>query len=106
MPLSSDVYVFDSYLFITGICGNVKNRAFNENLIIQEQNNNQNNQDKNKDQQEQNKPQQQQPQQSQMSKENAQQILDAIQQDERDTQEKVQKALMQQQKRRKTDKEW
>ena len=40
-----------------------------------------------------------------MSKENAQQILDAIQQDERDTQEKVQKALMQQQKRRKTDKE-
>ena len=72
----------------------------------QEQNNNQNNQDKNKDQQEQNKPQQQQPQQSQMSKENAQQILDAIQQDERDTQEKVQKALMQQQKRKKTDKEW
>ena len=71
----------------------------------QEQNNNQNNQDKNKDQQEQ-KPQQQQPQQSQMSKENAQQILDAIQQDERDTQEKVQKALMQQQKRKKTDKEW
>ena len=72
----------------------------------QEQNNNQNNQDKNKDQQEQNKPQQQQPQQSQTSKENAQQILDAIQQDERDTQEKVQKALMQQQKRKKTDKEW
>ena len=71
-----------------------------------QQDKNQNNQDKNKDQQEQNKPQQQQPQQSQMSKENAQQILDAIQQDERDTQEKVQKALMQQQKRRKTDKEW
>ena len=72
----------------------------------QEQNNNQNNQDKNKDQQEQNNPQPQQPQQSQMSKENAQQILDAIQQDERDTHEKVQKALMQQQKRKKTDKEW
>ena len=72
----------------------------------QEQNNNQNNQDKNKDQQEQNKPQQQQPQQSQMSKENAQQILDAIQQDERDTQEKVQKALIQQHKGNKTDKDW
>ena len=70
----------------------------------QDKNDDKNQQDKNKDQQ--NKPQQQQPQQSQMSKENAQQILDAIQQDERDTQEKVQKALMQQQKRKKTDKEW
>lgn len=42
----------------------------------------------------------------QMTKENAQQILDAIQQDEKNTQEKVKKAMMQQQKRRKTDKEW
>ena len=74
----------------------------------QDQNQNKNNQNKQdqKDNQQQNNPQQQQPQQSQMSKENAQQILDAIQQDERDTQEKVQRALMQQQKRKKTDKEW
>lgn len=72
----------------------------------QDQNkNDQNNQDQ-KDNKQQENPQQQQPQQSQMSKENAQQILDAIQQDERDTQEKVQRALMQQQKRKKTDKEW
>ena len=71
----------------------------------QDQNkNDQNNQDQ-KDNKQQENPQQQ-PQQSQMSKENAQQILDAIQQDERDTQEKVQRALMQQQKRKKTDKEW
>lgn len=96
-------------------------------LLLKKQQQDQQNQDKNKDQQDQNKdqqkdqkqnqqdqkdnkqqdnPQQQQPQQSQMSKENAQQILDAIQQDERDTQEKVQRALMQQQKRKKTDKEW
>ena len=76
----------------------------------QNQDQNKNNQNKQnqdqKDNQQQNNPQQQQPQQSQMSRENAQQILDAIQQDERDTPEKVQRALMQQQKRKKTDKEW
>ena len=76
----------------------------------QNQDQNKNNQNKQnqdqKDNQQQNNPQQQQPQQSQMSRENAQQILDAIQQDERDTQEKVQRALMQQQKRKMTDKEW
>ncbi len=74
----------------------------------QEQNQDKQNQNQNQQQQQQqeNQQQQQQPQQTQMSKENAEQILDAIQQDERDTQEKVQKALMQQQKRKKTDKEW
>ena len=41
-----------------------------------------------------------------MSQENAQQILDAMQQDERNTQEKVRKALMEQRERRRTDKEW
>lgn len=43
---------------------------------------------------------------SQMTEENAQQILDALQQDERDTQEKVRKAIMEQHERRRTDKEW
>lgn len=41
-----------------------------------------------------------------MTRENAQQILDALQQDERNTQEKVRKAIMEQHERRRTDKEW
>ena len=45
-------------------------------------------------------------QQEQMSKDNAQQMLDAFLQDEKDTQEKVKKAQAQQQQRRRTDKEW
>ena len=43
---------------------------------------------------------------TQMTEENAQQILDALQQDERNTQEKVRKAIMEQYERRRTDKEW
>ncbi|SEF53531.1 MULTISPECIES: tetratricopeptide repeat protein [Parabacteroides] len=54
----------------------------------------------------QNKTQEQPQQNEQMSKDNAQQMLDAFLQDEKDTQEKVKKAQMQQQQRRKTDKEW
>ena len=49
---------------------------------------------------------QQQQSPSQMTRENAQQILDALQQDERNTQEKVRKAIMEQHERRRTDKEW
>lgn len=87
----------------------------------QDQNQDQQNQDK-KENQEQNEDQQQQQQQQQdqqqdqtqqqqqpdeqMSKDNAQQMLDAFLQDEKDTQEKVKKAQMQQQQRRKTEKEW
>ncbi|MBQ3556037.1 MAG: hypothetical protein IJA09_07475, partial [Bacteroidales bacterium] len=52
------------------------------------------------------KEEQQQQQETKMSQENAQQILDAMQQDERNTQEKVRKALMEQRERRRTDKEW
>ena len=53
-----------------------------------------------------NKTQQEKQQNEQMSQDNAQQILDAFLQDERDTQEKVKKAQRQQQERRKTDKQW
>ncbi|MCC8154418.1 MAG: tetratricopeptide repeat protein [Tannerellaceae bacterium] len=45
-------------------------------------------------------------QSEQMSRDNAQQILDALLEDEKDTQEKVQKAQQQQMERRRTDKEW
>ena len=57
--------------------------------------------DQNQDQQ-----QQQQQQQEQVSKEKAQQLLDALSQDEKDTQEKVKRLQMQQNKARKTDKDW
>ena len=58
------------------------------------------------DVQKQDKTQEQQQSNEQMSKDNAQQMLDAFLQDEKDTQEKVKKAQMQQQQRRKTEKEW
>jgi tetratricopeptide (TPR) repeat protein len=57
-------------------------------------------------QQDQQKTQEQQQQNEQMSKDNAQQMLDAFLQDEKNTQEKVKKAQMQQQKSRKREKEW
>lgn len=58
------------------------------------------------DNQKDNKTQEQPQQNEQMSQDNAQQILDALLQDEKDTQEKVKKAQAQQQQRRRTEKEW
>ena len=74
----------------------------------QQQQQNQDQQDKDKkDEEKQEQDTQEQPQQNeQMSKDNAQQMLDAFLQDEKNTQEKVRKAQMQQQQRKKTDKEW
>lgn len=59
-----------------------------------------------KDDQQQDKTQEQPQPNEQMSQDNAQQMLDAFLQDEKETQEKVKKAQMQQQQRRKTEKEW
>lgn len=70
-----------------------------------EQNQDQQNQDQNQDDQK-NKTQEQQQQNEQMSQDNAQQILNAFLQDEKDTQEKVKKAQQQKQQRRRTDKDW
>ena len=64
-------------------------------------------QDQNQDQQEQNQDQQQQPQQqnkNEMSKENAQQLLNAVMQDEKNVQDKVKKQIQIQGK--KLDKDW
>jgi len=79
----------------------------------QEQNQDQQNDDQNQEQQEQqqdeqqeNKTQEEQQQNEQMSQDNAQQILDAFLQDEKDTQEKVKQAQAKQQERRRTDKQW
>lgn len=52
------------------------------------------------------KQEQEQQQQEQVSKEKARQLLDALSQDEKDTQEKVKKLQLQQSKSRKTDKDW
>lgn len=70
------------------------------------------NQDQQQDQQDQpkdqneDKPQEEEQPNEQISQDNAQQILDAFLQDEKDTQEKVKKAQQEQQQRRRTDKEW
>ncbi|MDR3268807.1 MAG: tetratricopeptide repeat protein [Tannerella sp.] len=75
-------------------------------------------QDRQQDQQNQQDQQQEQPKDQeqktqeqpqpdeQMSQDNAQQILDAFLQDEKDTQEKVKKAQAKQQERRRSDKQW
>jgi len=80
----------------------------------QQDNQDQDNQDQNKDEQQQQDQQQQQDNQDQqqqqnpneMQKENAEQILDAMMQNERNTQEKVKAEQAKQQKQRKTDKNW
>lgn len=75
----------------------------------QQQDQNQNeeqNQEQQQDDQKENKTQEEQQQNEQMSQDNAQQILDAFLQDEKDTQEKVKQAQAKQQERRKTDKQW
>jgi AAA ATPase containing von Willebrand factor type A (vWA) domain len=73
----------------------------------QEKNDQQQNQDQQQqDEQKEDESQDQQQQDEQMSKDNAQRMLDAFLQDEKDTQEKVKKAQMQQQQRRQTDKQW
>lgn len=58
------------------------------------------------DDQKEDKTQEEQQQNEQMSENNAQQLLDAFLQDEKDTQEKVKKAQQQQHQQRKTEKEW
>jgi len=68
-----------------------------------EQNQDQDKQDQNKDQQNQN---QQQQAQNKISKENAEQLLQALQNDERDIQDKVKKIQAAQAKSTKVEKEW
>ena len=80
----------------------------NQDQQQQQQEQKEDKQDQNKDQQEQNQDQQQQPQQQQnkneMSKENAQQLLNAVMQDEKNVQDKVKKQL--QIKGKKLEKDW
>lgn len=70
----------------------------------QQQNQDQQNKDQNKDQQQQN--QQQQQAQNKISKDNAEQLLQALQNDERNIQDKVKKIQAAEAKRQKVEKEW
>jgi tetratricopeptide (TPR) repeat protein len=72
----------------------------------QEQNQDQQDQQQQQQQDQEQKTQEQQQPNEQMSQDNAQQILDAFLQDEKDTQEKVKQAQAKQQERRRTDKQW
>jgi tetratricopeptide (TPR) repeat protein len=95
-----------------------QNQDQNKDQQNQDQNKDQENQDQNKDQeQKQNQNQQQddkkedktqeQPQpEEKISKDNAQQILDAMLQDEKNTQEKVKEAQQRQMQRKKVEKDW
>ena len=80
----------------------------NQDQQQQQQEQKEDKQDQNKDQKEQNQDQQQQPQQQQnkneMSKENAQQLLNAVMQDEKNVQDKVKKQIQIQGK--KLEKDW
>ena len=80
----------------------------NQDQQQQQQEQKEDKQDQNKDQQEQNQDQQQQPQQQQnkneMSKENAQQLWNAVMQDEKNVQDKVKKQIQIQGK--KLEKDW
>ena len=84
----------------------------NQDQQQQQQEQKEDKQDQNKDQQEQNQDQQQQPQQqpqqqqnkNEMSKENAQQLLNAVMQDEKNVQDKVKKQIQIQGK--KLEKDW
>lgn len=84
----------------------------NEDQQDQDQDQEQNQDEQNQNQQQQqnedqeNKTQEEPQQNEQMSQDNAQQILDAFLQDEKDTQEKVKKAQAAQHEKRKTEKEW
>ncbi|MDR1102433.1 MAG: tetratricopeptide repeat protein [Tannerella sp.] len=72
----------------------------------QEQNQDQQQQDQQQNQEQEQQTQEQPQPDEQMSRDNAQQLLDAFLQDEKDTQEKVKKAQEKQQERRRTDKQW
>ncbi len=90
-----------------------KNQDQNKDKNKQDQNKDQNKQDQNKDQQKQNQDQskqdqnqQKQQQQNKISKENAEQLLQALQNDEKDIQEKVRKEKAALAKKTKVEKEW
>jgi len=77
-----------------------------QNQDKQDQNKDQQNQDQQNQDQQQQQQQQQQAQQNKISKENAEQLLQVLQNDEREIQDKVKKMQAAQAKRARTEKEW
>jgi hypothetical protein len=82
-----------------------QNQDQNQDQQQQQQDQQQQDQNQKPEQQDQ-QPDQQQQNPNEMSRENAEQILDAMMQEEKSTQEKVKAQQMQQQKQRKKDKNW
>ncbi|MDR0795652.1 MAG: tetratricopeptide repeat protein [Tannerella sp.] len=72
----------------------------------EQQQNDQNQEQQPPNQNEDQQQQQEQPQNENMSRENAQQILDAFLQDEKETQDKVKQAQERQRERRRTERQW
>ena len=80
---------------------------YNLAVILHQMKNNQNQQQQQEQQEQQQQEQQQsQPQEQGMSKENAEQILQALQEDEKQTQEKVKEQQAQKAKRYRVEKDW
>lgn len=77
-----------------------------QNQDKQDQNKDQQNQDQQQQQNQDQQQQQQQAQQNKISKENAEQLLQVLQNDEREIQDKVKKMQAAQAKRARTEKEW
>ena len=82
-----------------------ENKDQNKDNKDQNKDQNKDNKDQNKDQQKQDQKQQPQPQ-NKISKQNAEQMLQALENDEKQTQEKVKKAQALQAKRTKVEKNW
>lgn len=83
-----------------------KNKDKQDQNKNQDQNKDQQDKNKDKQNQNQNQQQQQQPQANKISKQDAEQLLQALQNDERDIQDKVKKVKAAKAKRARTEKEW
>ena len=95
----------DETRYNLALCKKLKKNQQNQNNQKKKQQNNEQDKDKKDQKQDKNDQQKQQQQQEQMSKENAERLLDAAVQNEKATQQRIQKA-MQQPKKRTLEKNW
>lgn len=95
----------DETRYNLALCKKLNKNQQNQNNQQKKQQNNEQDKDKKNQKQDKNDQQKQQQQQEQMSKENAERLLDAAVQNEKATQQRIQKA-MQQPKKRTLEKNW
>ena len=95
----------DETRYNLALCKKLNKNQQNQNNQQKKQQNNEQDKDKKDQKQDKNDQQKQQQQQEQMSKENAERLLDAAVQNEKATQQRIQKA-MQQPKKRTLEKNW